>query len=160
MNRKDGDLSVLYEIIISQLVVIPAVMLSGFISGFSELGKKMTIVFGFIMCSIVSVIPLVYNPALLVCSSIINFFIIFSFCSTKVYIIDSFPTKYKDYAISICYFTSKMGDAVSPIISDLVYKYYTYAPVGIITIISVIGIIISSILPVESREENIKSKDS
>jgi len=150
LNKDHNDMTILYEIILSQLVTIPAIILSGFFSTISNVGKKITIITGLVTCFFVSLIPLFYHDALILCSSIVNFFVVFSYCSTKVYILENFPTKYKDYAISICYFFAKVGDALSPLICDLIYHYYIYSPLGIISVIALIGLIAAIILPVEN----------
>jgi MFS-type transporter involved in bile tolerance (Atg22 family) len=93
-----------------------------------------------------------------VCSTLINFFIFGAYFLSKVYILESFPSKLRDQGMSIIYLTARIAEALSPSICELTFKWFDYGPIVYMGILCLIGAIASLLIPYETRDQAIDSK--
>lgn len=137
-----------YEVLLTQVVTIPAVLISAMVCRL--LGRKKTIMLGFAFCFLASAIPSLFTTGLIAASSFINFFVIFAYCSVKIYVIEVFPTQLRDYALSFCFFSGKLGDAITPPFCNLSLMLYSYGPMVFTNIVCLLGVIDSFLLPYDT----------
>lgn len=109
------------NMIITQLVTIPAVILAAFTSKF--LGRKNSMLFGLSCCFFFSLLPLINNKYLIIASSLINFFIMFALCPVRLFVMEVYPTKLRDISLAVVFAFAKVGDALTPFISDFSMSY-------------------------------------
>ena len=147
-----------YEIIVAQSFSIPAIILASLIAGLPTLGRKYSILVGFIMCFIVSLYSSVFQRGLIVSCSMINFFIMISYFLSKVYLIESFPSKLRDHGMSVVFVVARLGESIAPSICELSFKSYDYGPLVFICVLSFIGMIVALLIPFETRGEALDSK--
>jgi MFS family permease len=136
------------EILITQIVTIPAVILSAMIC--RVVGRKNTIIIGFSLCFVSTFIPCFTNQGLIASSTFVNFFIIFAQCTIKVYVIEAFPTKLRDYALSFCLCVSKIGDCMVPILCNLSFNVFSLGPIAMANIVCLCGLIAAISLPFDT----------
>lgn len=86
-------------------MTIPAVAVAATASKF--LGRKITIIVGFSMIFLLSVVPLCYSKAFIVAYSGINFFVMFIICTGRL--LEMYPTKLRDISLGVVYAISKVG---------------------------------------------------
>jgi hypothetical protein len=142
------------EILITQIVTIPAIILSALIC--KLIGRKSTISMGFLLCFFATFVPCLTNKGLIVSSAFVNFFIIFAQCTIKVYIIEAFPTKLRDYALSFCFCISKIGDCLVPLMCNLSLNLFPFGPIAFASAICVTGLVASVSLPFDTLGLNIE----
>jgi MFS family permease len=147
-SNSESPSIVAQEMLITQIVTIPAILLAALVCKF--IGRKNTIAIGMILCFIASSIPAYFGKKIIFSSTLVNFFIIFGQCTIKVYLIEAFPTKLRDYSLAFCYFVSKFGDALTPIFCNLAFRAYIYGPIIIANILCLIGSICTLLLPFDT----------
>ena len=150
--------SIFFEIIIAQSFSIPAIVLASLISGYSSLGRKYTIAIGFVFCFAVSLFTSIFQFGLIECCSIINFFIMSSYFLSKVYLIESFPSKLRDHGMSVIFVCARLGEAFSPSICELMFRWYNFGPYVYVCFLSLIGTIASLLIPFETSGIALDSK--
>jgi MFS family permease len=138
-------------IILTQVVTVPAIIIAALIA--KPIGKKYTILIGYIPCFIASVMPLLINNSLITSCSLINFFILFASCSNKLYILDVFPTSLRHTALGICLCLSKIGDTFTPLLCNISFKYWFNGPIILICVLAFIGSIFGIILPNDKKKK-------
>jgi len=144
----EGSSTVAQEMLLTQIVTIPSILLSALICKY--IGRKNTIAIGMILCFIASAIPAYLGKKLIISSTLVNFFIIFGQCTIKVYVIEAFPTKLRDYSLAFCYFISKFGDALTPILCNWAFNSYMYGPIIIANVLCLVGSICTLLLPFDT----------
>jgi MFS family permease len=136
-----------FEIMITQFVTIPAILLSAFVC--KVIGKKVTIMFGFFFCLLSSLVPSIIQEGIIIGSSFINFFIIFALIVVKVYIVDAYPTNLRDYALALCLCFAKVGDTLTPFLCNVGFQIYAYGPLLLTNLLCLCGLLGSYYLPNE-----------
>jgi MFS family permease len=142
------------RVLIPQIVVIPGILLASISCKF--LGRRYTILIGFICCLISSFVSSIIREGLIITSSMINFFIIISNCGVKLYVIEAFPTHLRDHALAICYFGAKLGDTLCPLLCNLSLKIYSYGAMLLINILCVLGLTSAICLPFDTLGSSIE----
>jgi MFS family permease len=137
-----------FEIMITQFVTIPAILLSAFVC--KIIGKKVTIMFGFLFCLLSSFFPSILQEGIIIGSSFINFFIIFALVVIKVYIVEAFPTHLRDYALAFCLCIAKIGDTLTPLFCNIGFHIYSYGPLMLTNLLCLCGLLGSYYLPNET----------
>lgn len=136
------------DIFITQIVTIPAIIISTLIC--RVVGRKNTIIIGFSICVVCTFVPCIINHGLIASSTFVNFFIVFAHCTIKVYVIEAFPTKLRDYALSFCLCVSKIGDCMVPILCNISFNFFSLGPIAIANIVSICGMIAAFSLPFDT----------
>jgi MFS family permease len=147
-----------FEIIVAQSFSIPAILLAALLSGLPTLGRKYSIALGFAVCFAVASFASFFKFGLIVCCSLINFFIMASYFLSKVYLIESFPSKLRDHGMSVIFVVARLGESFSPSICELMFKWYEYGPLLWIALLCLIGMVFSFLIPFETRGQAIDSK--
>ena len=143
-----------FQILFTQVVTIPAILLTALTC--TVIGRKTTILIGFIFCLITSSFTSVFQEGLIVCSAFVNFFIIFSLCTVKIYVIEAFPTKLRDYALAFCFCIAKSGDALTPFLCNYTLVLYSYGPMVLTNLLCILGMISAALLPFDTKGTRIE----
>jgi putative MFS transporter len=159
-DKKDGNDSqegehnhdMTNEILITQIVTIPAIMLSAIVC--KVIGRKQTVVMGYIFCFLTTLFASMFQKGLIVSSAFVNFFIIFSLCTVKLYVIEAFPTHLRDYALAFCFGMAKVGDTFTPLLVNIFLKAYAYGPMLLINILCFCGFLSSYMLPFDTLDNS------
>jgi MFS family permease len=146
------------NIIMAQSFSIPAIIIAALIAGLPNLGRKYTIILGFSVCFLVALFSSIFQKGLVVACSLINFFIMVSYFLSKVYLIESFPSKLRDHGMSVIFVAARLGESLSPSICELSFKLYIFGPLVFIAGLASIGIIVAILIPFETRGEALDSK--
>jgi hypothetical protein len=81
-----------------------------------------------------------------------------SYFLSKVYLIESFPSKLRDHGMSVIFVAARLGESLSPSICELSFKLYIFGPLVFIAGLASIGIIVAILIPFETRGEALDSK--
>lgn len=146
------------EIIIAQSIAIPAIILAALISGIPNFGRKNTIMIGLFFSLWVSIYPWALQSGIVVCCALINFFNMIAYFLSKLYLIESFPSKLRDHGMSLIFLIARFGESLSPFICEELFKHYEFGPMMFISGLLLIGLIASFFIPFETRGEAIDSK--
>jgi len=146
------------EIILAQSVSIPAILLASLLATLPSLGRKYTISSGLLVCVIVAGFTSLFRSGVLVCCTLINFFVFASYFLSKVYLIESFPSKLRDQGMSVIFVTARIAESLSPSICELTFKWFEYGPIFWIACLCLMGTIASLLIPFETRGQAIDSK--
>ena len=146
------------EIILAQSVSIPAIILASLLATLPSMGRKYTISTGLFICVIVAGFTSIFRSGVLVCCTLINFFIFSSYFLSKVYIIESFPSKLRDQGMSVIFVTARIAESISPSICEITFNWLSYGPILWIGTLCLIGTIASFLIPFETRGQAIDSK--
>lgn len=141
------------NMIITQVVTIPAIILGAFSCKY--LGRKYTMVFGFSSCLIITFYPMIFKDGLVPSSAIINFFVMFAIVPGKLYVMEAFPTKLRDISLAFLFGVCKVGDSLTPFISDVSMKTYIFGPMIQISILSLGGLLAAYFLPQDANGKDI-----
>lgn len=137
-----------YELMLTQIVTVPAIILSAFTC--NAIGRKSTMLLGFFFSLIASLIPSIMNAGLVPGMTIINFFIIFSICGAKIFALEAFPTRLRDFALAFCLGVAKLGDSFTPILCNFSMKINSFGPLFIVNVLSAFGLLSSYMLPFDT----------
>lgn len=157
-NENKNSSAMFNNIIMAQSFSIPAIIIASLIAGIPNVGRKYTIMLGFFVCFIVSLYASVFEKGLVVACSLINFFIMVSYFLSKVYLIESFPSKLRDHGMSIIFVVARLGESFAPSICELSFKTYMFGPLVFISFLAFIGLIVAVLIPFETRGEALDSK--
>ena len=146
------------NIILAQSFSIPAILLAALIAGLPSLGRKYTIILGFGVCFLVALYSSIFQRGLIVACSMINFFIMISYFLSKVYLIESFPSKLRDHGMSVIFVVARLGESLSPSICELSFKAYMFGPLVFIACLALTGFVVACLIPFETRGEALDSK--
>ena len=147
-----------FEIIVAQSFSIPAILLASLVAGLPSFGRKYSIAIGFAVSCSVAGFTSFFQYGLIICCSLINFFIMASYFLSKVYLIESFPSKLRDHGMSVIFVVARLGESISPSVCELMFKWYSFGPLIWICLLCMIGMIFALLIPFETRGEAIDSK--
>jgi hypothetical protein len=149
-----GHQGLALRVLIPQIVVIPGILFS--VTSCKYLGRKFTIIIGFVSCFISSLVSSIYCEGIIISLALINFFNIISICGIKMYVIEFFPTHSRDHAVALCYFGARLGDSLCPLLCNMSFKIYSYGSMLIINILCCFGSICSILLPFDTLGTSIE----
>ena len=157
-SQKKKHSEMFSEIILAQSFSIPAILLASILAGIQSIGRKYSIAIGFAISFGVALIASIMEYQIIVCCSLINFFIMISYFLSKVYLIESFPSKLRDHGMSIIFVVARIAESVSPSICELMFKLFEFGPLLWICLLCLIGVVFALLIPFETRGEAIDSK--
>lgn len=157
-KKEKNSSGMLNNLLLAQSVSIPAIILASLIASLPNIGRKYTIIMGFLTCFIVAFYASIFQHGLIISCSAINFFIMVSYFLAKVYLIESFPSKLRDHGMSVIFVVARIGESFSPMLCELFLKLYMFGPLLFIAILSLIGIITAFLMPFETRGEPLDTK--
>ena len=81
-----------------------------------------------------------------------------SYFLSKVYLIESFPSKLRDHGMSVIFVVARLGESLAPSICELSFKNFMFGPLVFIAVLAFTGLIVASQIPFETRGVAIDSK--
>ena len=136
--------------VISHIVTIPAVVIAAFVT--RVIGRKGTMLCGLMCCGLMGVVTSIREDMVVMVSSMINFWIVFCLCSGRLFIMECFPTKLRDISLAVVMAFAKVGDSLTPFISDfLMERMIVKGPFLQISVLSVIGVVAITLLPFDTK---------
>ena len=136
--------------VISHIVTIPAVVIAAFVT--RVIGRKGTMLCGLMCCGLMGVVTSIREDMVVMVSSMINFWIVFCLCSGRLFIMECFPTKLRDISLAVVMAFAKVGDSLTPFISDfLMERMLVKGPFLQISVLSVIGVVAIILLPFDTK---------
>lgn len=145
------------SIIFQQVLALVANIGAAFLAHTQTFGRKFTIFLGYGMFGFIALITLIANHGFIITSPIMNMFISMAITVTKIYIMEVYPTPLRVPALAFTLAISQLGDLLAPIICDLLYSWYPYAPLTLPLVNSIIGVVCSFFFSYETSQKSLDS---
>jgi putative MFS transporter len=157
MNKKDSKSiseekfdHIMNSIIISCVFEIPTTIIAGIIPNLESMGRKGTLIFGYIFTALVAFLMYLYPNRLDILSCFYKSVISFPFNTILIYTSEAFPTHLKVTALGLSNFFCRFGGFTNPFIIELLFKINPLMPFLGLSILGALGFVISMMLPYET----------
>lgn len=130
---------------VSQLGTLFGIFLGIILS--KHLTRKFLILITFIPCLICAIVCSFTPEGIFPCMSILNLLIVIPFMINMLFIVEAYPTNLRDGALSLAYMIKRFSEIVVPFAINSLINVSLLAPVYFMVGISLIGAILSAILP-------------
>ena len=140
VNEKLYD-QIVFDIIFSCFFEIPGNILSGILP--NSIGRKQTIIFGFLLSSIFSILCIFSTFAVPIYSSFVKSLVNVSFIVLYIFTSENYPTYMRVTAMGTCNFFSRLGGFTTPLINELLYEIHVYLPFVGFTLTSLLGLFLT-----------------
>lgn len=137
-------------VIYSALSEIPSPIIAMLLVNIKFLGRKYSIVVGFICVSIFSLFCVYFNYQLVIFASLLKFSINIPFSICYLYVSEVFPTKIRSIAIGFSNSFNRIGGIITPIVSQFLFYHNKTFPYIIYFALSIIAIFLGISLPIET----------
>jgi len=155
LSEEDHD-EMYKGIILSAISEVTAIFLTGYIGNIPLLGRKGSLMFGFILAGISSVLCAIFMNNLIIFATALKFSISIPFGVILVYVSEAFPTKIRTISIGVTNSFNRIGGILTPIISQLAFATQPNDPYKIYAIMCFIASFFSYMLPFETLGRLIK----
>ena len=143
-------------VIISAISEVPATFLTGYIGNIPLLGRKGSMIFGFILAGISALLCSIYMNNLIIFATALKFSISIPFGLIYVYVSEAFPTKIRTISLGVTNSFNRIGGILTPVISQLAFASNPNDPYKLYGIMAFLGAFISYLLPYETLGRIIK----
>jgi len=137
-------------VILSALSEIPATFLTGYIGNIPFLGRKGSMLYGFILSGISSILCSIFMKNLTIFATALKFAINIPFGVIYLYVSEAFPTKIRTISLGVTNSFNRLGGISTPIISELAFSSQANNPYKIYALTCFLAAIFSYILPFET----------
>ncbi len=142
-------------VIISALSEIPSTFLTGYIGNIPFLGRKGSMIFGFILSGISSFLCSLFMKNLTIFATALKFSIGIPFGVIYLYVSEAFPTKIRAISLGVTNAFNRLGGISTPIVSQLVFSLQANNPYKIYSFLSFLAAIFCYLLPFETLGRNL-----
>jgi len=142
-------------VILSALSEIPSTFLTGYIGNIPFLGRKGSMIYGFILSGISSFLCAKFMKNLTIFATALKFSIGIPFGVIYLYVTEAFPTKIRTISLGVTNSFNRLGGITTPIISQMAFSLQPNNPYKIYSFIAFIAAIFVHLLPFETLGRNI-----
>lgn len=152
--------SLFVDVMISNLISLPKTMAAGFISEITFLGRKYSILLGFVLNIIVVVLLLTDVQHIYFYSGLLKLLGGMIMAIVKIYCCEAYPTKIRGMGYGTGHSFARLGGIlVSFIAEGLRYCFGLFAPYYFLAAISILGVFNAYFLPIETLGRNLDHID-
>ena len=142
-------------VILSALSEIPSTFLTGYIGNIPLLGRKGSMMYGFILSGISGILCSLFMKNLTIFATALKFSIGIPFGVIYLYVSEAFPTKIRTISLGVTNSFNRLGGITTPIISQLAFSAQANNPYKLYSIVCFLAAIFSYLLPFETLGKNI-----
>jgi MFS family permease len=151
---------IMKDLFIANLIPIPGEILAGVLTSMPLFGRKNTIILGFFIGCVSSVLMFSNQNNLSFYSSLISLSNILSFNIAKLYTVEAFYTNERDIAYGFINFSSRVASVFVPYIVNIALAFTTFGPCYFIAVICLFGIFASYLLPFDTFNKPLDNDDT
>jgi len=155
LKEQENEDEMYKGVILSALSEIPSTFLTGYIGNLSFLGRKGSMMYGFILSGISGILCSLFMKDLTIFATALKFSIDIPFGVIYLYVSEAFPTKIRTISLGVTNSFNRLGGITTPIISQLAFSAQANNPYKIYAIVCFLGAIFSYLLPFETLGRNI-----
>lgn len=137
-------------VILSALSEIPSTFLTGYIGNIPSLGRKGSMIYGFILSGISAILCSIFMKNLIIFATALKFSIGIPFGVIYLYVSEAFPTKIRTISLGVTNSFNRLGGITTPIISQLAFSIQPNNPYKIYSFICFLAAVLSYLLPFET----------
>jgi hypothetical protein len=147
----DEDNNDMYKgIIFSAISEIPSTLISGYIANIPLLGRKGSLIYGFILVGMSAILCAIFMNGIIIFATSLKFAIAIPFGVIYVYVSEAFPTKIRTISIGVTNSFNRIGGILTPIVSQIAFSTQPNDPYKIYAILSFFAAFLAYLLPFET----------
>lgn len=155
LKEQENEEEMYRGVILSALSEIPSTLLTGYIGNMPFLGRKGSMMYGFILSGISAILCSLFMKNLTIFATALKFSIGIPFGVIYLYVSEAFPTKIRTISLGVTNSFNRLGGMTTPIISQLAFSAQANNPYKIYSIACFLAAIFSYLLPFETLGRNI-----
>lgn len=145
-----------FDLIFTSIFYTPVTVVAGYISEIPSLGRKYSIMFGFLLCFIVCLYCVVFESFSFLSYTILRFGIGISFSVIGVYTSEIYPTRIRTIGNSAGNACTRIGGIIAPFLMELFFENFGHkSPIIVFTLCSGIGAYITYTLMIETHQKSL-----
>jgi len=141
------------ELIFSAFLEIPSMAFSSYLASY---GRIKSMALGFFVSFIFSFISIISKSWFSISIAIMKFFICIPDVVIMLYVCEAYPTKIRSLGVGVANSFYRIGGMLTPFFNQILFDFHYTAPFYLFTIGSLIGFIVSVMLPFETANRNIR----
>ena len=156
VNNTAAQTRMFTGILFSAVSEIPSIFVASCLSNIESLGRIRSMVIGFMLSGLFSMLCALYVGFLGLFASCLKFAISISFGVIYIYTCEAYPTKIRSIAIGVSNSATRLAGVLTPLISQMLFSMSDTLPYTAFGITSIIGIIFTFWLPFETYGKEIE----
>lgn len=141
------------NLIISAFLELPSMVFSSWLASY---GRQKSMAIGFFVGFITSFICLISRSWFSLSIAVMKFFICIPDVVIMLYVCEAYPTKIRSLGVGIGNSFYRIGGILTPFLNQIIFELYYKGPFYLFTIGSLIGFIVTMLLPFETTGRNIR----
>jgi MFS family permease len=149
-QTKLSNHEVILQSIYMSLITMPSNLIGGLLTEISWLGRKKTIIFGYILAIVFFFLVCFFPSSFSIWFGLAVTFISISFSVGGSYSSEVYPTRVRDMALGVCFFSTRVGGFLSQFVYLIIFKINLFAPYYATIAVLGVGIVMTIFLPIET----------
>jgi MFS family permease len=141
------------ELIFSAFLEIPSMAFASYLASY---GRIRTMALGFLVSFVFAFISILSKSWFSFSIAVMKFFICIPDVVIMLYVCEAYPTKIRSLGVGVANSFYRIGGMLTPFLNQILFDFHYTAPFYLFTIGSLVGFIVTIMLPFETANRNIR----